>query len=672
MYCLDSETIERLISGELSAQMQNEVTVHLDKCVRCRHLTNAKRSEEELFHRIVSAYRSNESELSTASIQDVIESTKEYTVESLCGRGGQGLVFKAIHNKLKRAVAIKVLGKGRQHDRHAINRFTKEMEAIGALDHPNIIRAYDAREVQGVLLLAMEFVPGSDLGNWVDEKGPFSISTACELVRQAAIGLQHAHESGVVHGDVKPRNLLLSNDGTVKILDLGLVRFHGSPNSVESIERIDFDSNGIQQIKRTGDEEPVTHERTIVAGTPDYMAPELWEGGPLNPSTDIYALGCTLFQLLTGKAPFDDGDGLRIQAKMIRHTKSDVPHLQNCRSDVPDSLVDIVYKMMAKQPQDRYASAMEVAECLKPHCTSISSTNSDRQPSGVHKKRSGVRVVMSILAFLVLAIGAYLFVTSIQPRELVFGGFDRNRGGLMSLKYGQGLVQLRNELEQKMPAARLVETNKLTPEFLSNIDVLFISSARDQHESIKLTEKEQVALLEYVKKGGGAIILIDNDSFGDQDTDVANESFINTFGVNAEGGLGGYQTIDLDSSHQLVDGRFGKAERLKVLFPGYFSQLGKHAVGLGKFVEPTKGSPIAIIDRGKLSPKSGRVVIIADTGPFIDVENLFGQNDNGKFALNAFAWVLPDGGSERATLPADFEGISKIDMDPGQDEYNQQ
>src|SRR5262249_45066144 len=148
-----------------------------------------------------------------------------YVLLERLGEGGMGAVFKAKHWKLKRVVALKLIRKERLGNAEGVRRFLREIRAAAQLDHAHVVRAYDAEEVEGTYLLAMEFVPGTDLAKLVKQRGPLPVSQACDYVRQAALGLQHAHQRGLVHRDVKPSNLLLTADGnTVKVLDLGLAR----------------------------------------------------------------------------------------------------------------------------------------------------------------------------------------------------------------------------------------------------------------------------------------------------------------------------------------------------------------------------------------------------------------------------------------------------------------
>ena len=207
----------------------------------------------------------------------------EYEILDQLASGGMGVVFKAFHARLNRMVAIKMLAEGRHENAAANFRFDREMRAVGSLDHPSIVRALDAREIDGRRILVMEFVEGMDLAKLVRRCGPLPIADACELIRQAALGLQVAHERGLVHRDIKPSNLMLTPQGQVKLLDLGLALFHAQP--------------------------PTETEMTATGqavGTAEYMAPEqVSDSHQVDIRADIYGLGCTLYKLLAGRTPFD-------------------------------------------------------------------------------------------------------------------------------------------------------------------------------------------------------------------------------------------------------------------------------------------------------------------------------------------------------------------------------
>jgi serine/threonine protein kinase len=269
-----------------------------------------------------------------------------YQIGEKIGQGGMGAVYRALHTRLKKPVAVKILPPDRTQDARAVARFNREMEAVGRLDHHNIVRATDAGEAEGVHFLVMELIHGMDLARLVRLRGPVGIADACELIRQAATGLQYAHQHGLVHRDIKPSNLLVSVQGEVKVLDLGLALL--SHNGL-----------GSGDLTVSGQ----------VMGTADYMAPEQWEAShAVDIRADIYSLGCTLYTLLVGRPPFGGakyGSGPR---KMAAHVHQPVPLVTLQRSDVPAALEDFLMRMVTKDPDKRPGTPSEVASALQPFC----------------------------------------------------------------------------------------------------------------------------------------------------------------------------------------------------------------------------------------------------------------------------------------------------------------
>lgn len=270
----------------------------------------------------------------------------EYQLLEELGRGGMGVVYRARHMMLDQIVAIKVLPKGYVTEPQAVSRFLREMRAIGGLKHPNMVQAYNAGESEGVHYLVMEYVDGKNLMDLISQSGCLPLGAACELVRQAALGLQHAHENGLVHRDIKPANLILSRTGTIKILDLGLARL------------------AIQHNREEEQSEHLTQEGSAI-GTIDYMAPEQWESSrDVDIRSDIYSLGATLFFLLTGKVPYGSRQYNSIRKKFLAHTSAPIPSLLSHVPDCPEDLDKIVHHMMAKDVDDRFDSPIEVADTL--------------------------------------------------------------------------------------------------------------------------------------------------------------------------------------------------------------------------------------------------------------------------------------------------------------------
>jgi len=272
----------------------------------------------------------------------------DYEIRELIGSGGMGQVFLAEHTRMQRLVAVKMLPVDRMKDEVAISRFYDEVRAASCLMHPNIVTAFDAGESDGVHYLAMEYVDGQTLTKLVSQKGPLPVGEAAAVIRQAGLGLLHAHRAGIVHRDVKPGNVMKGTDGTIKILDLGLARI----NSVTLLDETAGAADDSGRSKRS---------KGRLVGTLPFMAPEQLEDPDFaDPRSDIYALGATLFFLLTGRAPFT-GDYLEL---IYGHRHGKIPDLMEERDDVDLQFANIFSRMMAKSPDERYASLDEVIDDL--------------------------------------------------------------------------------------------------------------------------------------------------------------------------------------------------------------------------------------------------------------------------------------------------------------------
>jgi serine/threonine protein kinase len=268
-------------------------------------------------------------------------------LEKLKHQGGMGTVYKALHVLLMKVVALKVLPAERMNNADAIARFQREMKAVGRLNHPNIVQASDAGEWDGTYYLVMEFVEGIDLSSLIASHGPLPLPEACELARQAALGLQHAHEHGLVHRDLKPSNLMLTPAGTVKMLDLGLARLCNEGSA----------SNLLTDLGQ-------------VMGTADYMAPEQAFGmHPVDIRADIYSLGCTLYHILAGSPPFSTPEYASPLRKLLAHSQSPVTSIRNLRGDVSEEFSVLLNRLMAKAPGERLKEPVEVARALEPFST---------------------------------------------------------------------------------------------------------------------------------------------------------------------------------------------------------------------------------------------------------------------------------------------------------------
>ena len=264
----------------------------------------------------------------------------KYKLLGHLGTGGMSSVYLAEHTKMHDKRAIKVMPKSRLGNSSYLARFQQEAKAIAAMNHPNIVRAYDIDNDGDTHYIVMEYVDGADLQTYVKKKGKLAFDRAAEYIAQAASGLQHAHDVGLIHRDVKPANLLVNSSGVVKLLDLGLALF--SDDSQSSLT-IDYNDK--------------------VLGTADYLAPEqALNSHKVDHRADIYGLGCTLYFLLTGNAPFPEGT---IAQRIAKHQSQMPTEIKKLRPECPGELEGICTKMLQKDPKFRYSSAQQVAEVLR-------------------------------------------------------------------------------------------------------------------------------------------------------------------------------------------------------------------------------------------------------------------------------------------------------------------
>ncbi len=264
-----------------------------------------------------------------------------YKILEHLGAGGMGTVLLCEHLQMRHRVAVKVLPPDKARDPSALTRFYREARAAARLDHPNLVRAHDVGRDGDRHFLVLEYVDGVSLQELVNQRGPLDVTRACHYVRQAALGLQHAHEAGLVHRDVKPANLLLDRRGTVKVTDLGLARFSAD------------------------EPDPLTHkyDGNRVLGSADYLAPEqALDSHAVDARADVYSLGATLYFLLAGRPPFSGGTA--VQTRLRRDAQGPSP-LRAARRDVPAGLAAVVARMLAHDPDGRYATPADAARALE-------------------------------------------------------------------------------------------------------------------------------------------------------------------------------------------------------------------------------------------------------------------------------------------------------------------
>ena len=267
-----------------------------------------------------------------------------YVLLDMLGGGGMGHVFLARHANLNKTVALKLLRDQNAREPAVVARFQREIRAMGQLNHPNIVMAFDAGRYGSGLYYAMEHVPGIDLGRYVSNNGPLSIPDACNAVLQTAFALQYAYERGLVHRDVKPTNLLLAEStGVVKLLDLGLTR-----------SEFPAEDSVFGEITRVG----------VLVGTPDYMSPEqIMDCRRIDIRSDLYSLGCTFYHLLAGQPPF--ADAATTIDKLTLHCQEEPFPVDFYRPDIPPVVTALIHRLMAKRPRDRHPVPGELIEELQ-------------------------------------------------------------------------------------------------------------------------------------------------------------------------------------------------------------------------------------------------------------------------------------------------------------------
>jgi eukaryotic-like serine/threonine-protein kinase len=250
------------------------------------------------------------------------------------GKGGMGQVYLAEQCSLKRKVALKLLRADLAADASSLKRFKAEAEAVARATHANIVQVYAIGETDGLHYMALEYVEGKNLREYLEKKGTPEVLVALSVMRQVAAALQRASELGIIHRDIKPENILLTKKGEVKVADFGL-------------SRVIADDRQPLNLTQSG----------VTMGTPLYMSPEQVEGKAVDPRTDIYSFGVTSYHLLTGRPPFRGENAYEVA---FQHVQSEPEPLATIRPDLPPELCAVVHKMMAKKPEDRYQTCREI------------------------------------------------------------------------------------------------------------------------------------------------------------------------------------------------------------------------------------------------------------------------------------------------------------------------
>ena len=274
-------------------------------------------------------------------IPDELASHPRYEVTGFLGKGGMGSVFKATHRVMNRTVAIKAIRPSVLSDPTVAERFRREIRVTARISHPNVVAAFDAEQVGAFLVLAMEYVEGESLDRVV-RKGLPPIPAVAVWLAQAASGLGHAHELGIIHRDIKPQNLMVTPAGRLKILDFGLAVL------------------GAGYVAPDDPENRSLTETDMIMGTPDYLSPEQVQGSrEVDHRADLYSLGCTAYFLLIGRPPFSKGT---VWSKLRQHLDAEPTPVHEIRPEVPVELSEAVSKLLAKAPEHRFQRADVLAE----------------------------------------------------------------------------------------------------------------------------------------------------------------------------------------------------------------------------------------------------------------------------------------------------------------------
>ncbi len=395
--CPDAEDLRRYTLGSLSEEQAEQLEDHLQGCQACeatfvsledatdvilegvrRSAGDAQGPPDSVLRAAIEKAKSLVSgDVASAPPAELppIEQIGPYRLVEKLGQGGMGTVYRAVHTRLEKPVAIKILATGPGRSAEFAVRFEQEMRAIGRLSHPYLVQAFDAGETvdKRFLFLTMELVEGQDVARLVEQQGRLPLAQACQIIRQAAEGLEYVHQQMRVHRDIKPSNLMLTPTGTVKILDLGLALL--------------------------GDRETGTLTGSDLAmGTPEYMAPEqATDSHQVDVRADIYSLGCTFYKLLTGKAPYP---GQTVVQIVMKHQQTPIPSLREERPDVPAALDAVFRKMLAKRPDDRQPSmAAVIAEldaCLDPSSSAIGLRTGGPQVSATSRSAVAARLLQPL------------------------------------------------------------------------------------------------------------------------------------------------------------------------------------------------------------------------------------------------------------------------------------
>lgn len=265
-------------------------------------------------------------------INDIVDD--RYKIVSLLGEGGMALVYKANDLITSKDVALKIMRPETAIDKTNLSRFEREARAAASLNHQNIVRVNNLGTYKGYPYMVNELITGQTLRQILDIRGKFSIIESLDIMEQLCRAISYAHQHGVIHRDIKPQNIFLASDGTIKLADFGIATFQNANHVTRS---------------------------EIVIGSVHYMAPEISQGHPASERSDIYSMGITFFELITGKVPFDSQSAVTVA---LMHIKDKFPSIKKFNNKTPQCVEEIILKAVNKDPIDRYNSAEEMRSAI--------------------------------------------------------------------------------------------------------------------------------------------------------------------------------------------------------------------------------------------------------------------------------------------------------------------
>ena len=383
--------------GLLSPGESRLVEAHLERCDHC-----AAELSEAPTDTLLEVARAASAKTRLAGLPDLqpgesselpiippeLANHPRYQIVEPLGSGGMGTVYRAQHRLMERPVALKVIRRRLVAHPAAIERFLREVRAAARLSHPNIVASFDAEQAGDLRFLVMEYVEGESLDRLFSAPRTASVAQACDIIRQAALGLAHAHSRGMIHRDIKPQNIMRTPSGQVKVLDFGLARL-ADLTAGETDAASTNESAAADETMRGA---AVGTMAGMILGTLDYLAPEqALNAAAADERSDLYSLGCTFYFLLTGHPPFPEGTG---PEKLLAHCQRPAPDPRNERTDIPAEVAAVVTRLLAKSPADRFATANEVAEVLRLYLASNrrrQPAKTDQPPPGSKRARNAPR-----------------------------------------------------------------------------------------------------------------------------------------------------------------------------------------------------------------------------------------------------------------------------------------